>query len=280
MSRESTSRPARSVPSRCSALGGLALNLTARSGTAGSHGAMTGANTATSTITTMTVSARMLPGSRRSRRLAIAQVDSPRRDGLMASGSVRGNSVIANPRVDGGVKQVDKQVGDDEQHGGVDDERQHDRQVAVQERHKAVAAHAGNVEYELRKIGAVNERGQVEADDGDDGNHDVAHRVLPGDCPLLHALGAGRADVVLADCFKERRAGDAGDERGGARAEHEGGQQVEFQAAVTDAGLGNPAPLENDDQDDYERVPEDGHADARERQEHGEAVKQAVLLQG
>src|SRR5690625_4423413 len=165
MRRESTSRPARSVPSRCSALGGLALNSTARSGTAGSQGAMSGANTATMTIAAMTRRAAMLPGSRRSRRRAITQVDSPRFVGTTASGCVRGDSVIADPRVDGGVEQVDEQVDADEQHGGVDDQGQHDRQVAVQERHEAVTAHAGNVEYVLRKIGAVDERGEVEGDD-------------------------------------------------------------------------------------------------------------------
>src|SRR5690625_1524306 len=155
--------------------GGVARKPTSRSGRVGSHGAMTGANTATNTMVRMTRMARIEPGSRSSLRRAIAQVEVPRL-GVCSSVTVVAGSLIADPRVDGSVKQVDDQVGDDEQHGRVDDERQHDRQVAVEERHQAVAAEPGQVEHEIGQGGAVDEAGQVTADDGEAGDQDVEAR--------------------------------------------------------------------------------------------------------
>ena len=86
------------------------------------------------------------------------------------------------------------------------------------------AAEAGPAEDDLRHHRSLQQEAEGEADHGDGRNERVAARVAAQHEALRQALGARRLDVVLLQFLHERRAHHAGDDRGGAVAERQGGQ--------------------------------------------------------
>src|SRR5215213_3651397 len=116
---------------------------------------------------------------------------------------------IPDPWVEECVDDVDHQVHDDDGQRRDQDGALHDRQVALLDRVVGEAPDARDVEDGLREDRAAEQDAQVEAEDGDDRGDRGAQAVLEDDLPLVEALGAGGADVVLAHHVEQVRAEEA-----------------------------------------------------------------------
>ena len=90
----------------------------------------------------------------------------------------------------------------------------HHDQVALVDRLEHQPAEARQVEHVLDDDGAGQQEGELQADDGQHRDQRVAQRVPPQRLPPAQALGAGGADIVLAQRLEQRRAHDAGEDRG------------------------------------------------------------------
>ena len=117
------------------------------------------------------------------------------------------------PRVDHGIDHVDQEIDRDDdggqQHHHVLD---HD-QVALGDRLEGQPAQAGQGEDVLDHHRAGHQEAELQADDGGDRDQGVAQHVAAQHPALRQALGAGGADIVLAQRLQHRRAGDAGQDR-------------------------------------------------------------------
>ena len=100
----------------------------------------------------------------------------------------------------------------------------------------------------------------MQAEDGEDGDEGVGECVAIDDSPLGEALGAGGADVVLAQLFEHGGAHHAGEDPGKAEAQGDGREdevEPELRAedgAGTGSGDGRPAEVDgkNEDEDGSE----------------------------
>src|SRR2546422_2597591 len=171
ISRESTSRPTWSVPSRCAVLppcchaGGRKRS--PRMPTCGSWGAMTSAKIASSAST---------------RRMAIGKTGRPsvRKEARRpASVSVAARlPFIADPRVDHGVHEVHREVDGHDHHAAEDDRRLHHGEVAEGDPLVEQPANAGPGEHGLHHDADVHHEHEVDAGQREHRDQRVLERVL------------------------------------------------------------------------------------------------------
>src|SRR5215813_9697901 len=202
MTRLSTSRPKRSVPSRWSAfppsiqIGGI--DFLTMSPAVGLCGARYGANTAVTTR-----AARIAPANHGYCRLRAAMTD---------------------PRIEIAVQQIHAQVAGEveraqHQHAGL-----HDRVVAGCDRFKDQPPEARPREHRLGHDGAAQKLHEQQDRKGDHGQQRVAQAVLPQHERLRQPLQPGELDVVRAEHLQHGRAGEAQDGRGGEVAQRDAGR--------------------------------------------------------
>ena len=165
-----------------------------------------------------------------------------------------------------------KRVGEDE-HDAL-----HHRVVAREDRVDQEQPHSRPPEDRLGQDGAAEQRAELEPDHGQDGHERVPEGVARHDQALAEALGAGGADVLLAQNLQHGRAGHAGDER-----DREGGQRErgEDQAhAPLGAGRGQPVQVDGEDDDQHEAEPVGRHGDAEQRRQGEHVVEAGVGPRG
>src|SRR5437667_4360983 len=193
MTRLSTSRPKRSVPSGCSQsprsiqTGGISFCVMSPS--VGLCGARYGANTAA-----MTSAPRMTPGTQ---------------------GSSRLRARMANPWVQVAVEHVHEEVSYEieraqHQHPGL-----HDGIVARGDRLEDQASEARPGEHGLGDHGATQELHEEHDGEGDHREQRVLQAVLPEHDLLVESLEPSELDVVGSEHFQHGRAGEAQDGRRG-----------------------------------------------------------------
>ena len=112
----------------------------------------------------------------------------------------------ADARVEPSIEQVDHKIDEDEGHGNQQHETLDEREVAAGGRVDEELADAVDVEDLLGDDEAADQEGELEADDGDDRQHGIAHGVAARDDAAEDALRARRADVVLTHDFEQGRA--------------------------------------------------------------------------
>src|SRR6266511_778731 len=301
MTRLSSSRPCRSRPNQCAALGpGGGCRAGKRA--SGSYGAMIGANTATITNTPM----RNIPSSagrlRRSRRRA------SRHRPLLARGSIRVTAAtvvisgVPDPRVEEGVADIHDEIHEEEDEGENEDHRLNDVVVMILDRLHDVLADAVPGKHRLRDHRACEQAAHLQPDDRRDGQPRIAHDVAVVHPPLAKALGPGRSNVVLVGDVQHRSPRDPGDdrERDGAQGnrrqyqvlegihqqiraagqegvdDHEMGHAIEVHPGVEPTGGRQPPEL--DGEEELERVPqhEDRDRDPEQRDDRHQAVANAL----
>ncbi len=119
--------------------------------------------------------------------------------------------------------------------------------VAVRDGLDREAADAGPGEDGFGDDCAGEERAELQAQDGDDGDHGVAQGVAVDDGALGQAFGAGGADVVLAELFEHGGTDHAGEDGGEGSAHGDGGENKVGEGAG--AGNGEPSQLDGEEQD-------------------------------
>ena len=210
--------------------------------------------------------------------------------------------VKPDARVNNRVENVANQGGQHHQNGGDEQQGHHNRPVIPVERVDEQPPHAGVVEDGLGDNRPAEDARYLEHHDGDERNQGIASGVLEDDHAFPQTLGAGGADVVLAQHFQHGGAHEAAP-----ASQVEQGQHAHWQDQVDDAvgqGVGLDAQhvldAAGDDasgedvaggeegqspllelhpkQDDGEQTkPEDGHRDAKEAK-GGDGVVQAGVL--
>src|SRR5215831_13229429 len=210
MTRLSTSRPKRSVPSGCSRsppsiqIGGISFWVMSPS--VGLWGARDDAKTAVSTSRKRTEPANQ--------------------------GSSRLRPGMTDPRIEIAVEEVHEEVAGEietaqHEHAGL-----HDRVVARGDRLEDEPAEARPGKYGLGDDGAAQELHEEHHREGDDRQERVLQTVFPEHHLLVQALEAGELDVVRAQHLEHRRARQSQDGRGSEVAEREGGKDDVLDAAA------------------------------------------------
>src|SRR5438094_10127258 len=181
ITRDSTSRPTLSVPSRWARPG--RARVLARFCLSGSWGARTGARSAVSAATRSTAAPN---GARRAR--AARRTTTQRRSGSgrVAVGWERAEagSAMADPRVDPAVDEVDHQVAQDEAHGDQQHNALHQRVIAGEDGAADEPADAGQGGAVLGHHRAADERAQLQAEHGDHRDQSVLEHVPTDERPL------------------------------------------------------------------------------------------------
>src|SRR5882672_1273581 len=204
--RVKTSRPNMSEPNQNVDDGGRNRKRTRIA--EGSTGESSGASTAASISSRMTEK----PITKERWRSRRCHVPWPRGATIAAAvaGDPRPVSVMTHPRIGQGVEDIDDQIDHHEgeaedQHGAL-----HQRIIAGQDRLHHHAADARQREHLLDDHGAADRGAEQDAGGGDDQDQRIAQRVFADGPPLAESLGAGGADVVLAEHVEHRRARHAG----------------------------------------------------------------------
>src|SRR6266700_5730800 len=195
MTRERVSRPTWSVPNGDCASGGLFM--WRKLVLSGSWGATHGAAMAMAMMRRPT----MPPAA--DSELRRAKVASSRR--MERSGEAGAGSGIADARIEPRIAQVDEKV-----HQHEDDRIEQNKvldhdDVALDQCGDERAAEARHAEGLLDRHRAAQHEAQEHARDGDDGEQRIGQGVAEHHLPLLRALGAGRAHVILSDDLEQAR---------------------------------------------------------------------------
>src|SRR5690625_1951227 len=122
---------------------------------------------------------------------------------LAVGGSWVVTSLIADPRVDDRVQEVDEQVDDDELQREDEHQALHRGVIAGFDRLDEQPAEAVEVEHRFDYYRAGQQEAELQADYRNDRNEGVPQGVLVHDGPLDEAFGAGGAHVIAADRFQE-----------------------------------------------------------------------------
>src|SRR5438046_1854802 len=199
ISRESTSRPTWSVPSRCAVLppccqaGGRKRSPS--SPTWGSWGAMKSAKIASrASVPRMTMGKAGRP-SRRERKEARRQAT--------VSAAAR-LPFITDPRVDDGVQEVHREVDGHDHRAAENDRRLHDGEVAERDALVEQPAHPRPREHGLHHHGDVDHQYQVDTGQRQHGNQRVLEGVLTDDEGLRQPLEPRELDVLGAEHLEHR----------------------------------------------------------------------------
>src|SRR4030095_2240490 len=215
MTRLSTSRPKRSVPSGCwpsprsIQIGGISFWVMSPS--VGLCGARYGANTAVSTSTT-----RITPGNQ---------------------GSSRLRARMANPRVEVAIQDVHEEVADEIERAQYEDAGLHDRIIAGGDRFEDPPSEPRPREHGLGNHRAAEELHEQHDREGDDRQQGVLQAVLPQHDLLVQSLEPRALDGVRAEPFQHRGGVQGQDRRRREVAEREGGQDDVLDPAAA-AGRG------------------------------------------
>src|SRR5271157_6159383 len=158
------------------------------------------------------------------------EVDSDCRTGTnfvrSASVAINAPSAQTDARVYEGVQDVHDNGKED--HRGADDQQDavHDRKIAALGVFPEEAPHPRPGENGLGHDGPSQQEGDIQADDGDEGQHGIAQG-MPDECGAFpQALGAGRAHVVQPEHLQDAGAQEAGisghlnDDQAGDRQDH------------------------------------------------------------
>ena len=191
---------------------------------------------------------------------------------------------IADARVEQRVAEIDQQVDDDIDRRENEDQTLHDRIVAAQDGIGGQAAEAGDVEDRFRDHHAAEQRGDADADDGDDRHRGILQRMANDDAPRRDALGGGSADVILGQHFEQARPGDAGEQRGIEHRQRQArkdeavkaGQEARRKRHV--ALRRKPSQPQREDIDQQEGDDEDRRREAEHRESHDGPVEAAARL--
>ena len=185
-----------------------------------------------------------------------------------------------------GIGDVDQDVdgdhrSDQQHHHAFDDD-----QVALGDRLEHQPPEAGQVEDVLDDDRAGQQEGELQAEDGQHRDHRVAQRVAPQHRAPRHALGAGGADIVLAEHFEQCRARDTREDRRLRQRQRDGRQDQRLEGrpgagapAGKAAGRHQPQP-HGEDIDQEQREPEIGDRDAELRDAHGQRIAGAAAPLG
>ena len=175
-----------------------------------------------------------------------------------------------------------------------DDEVAHDdRIVALEHRLHHELAHAGDGEDGLHDHAAADEPGQRQPEDGHQGQDGVAECVLADDHALGEPLGARRLHVVLPHHLQHALAHVAGESGQTPERRHRDGQdqmadeiprllpgrQV-FPVHRAQAGDGQPAELDPEQDHEEQGQPEVGGGEAEEHEHGRDLVEGGVLARG
>src|SRR5690625_5083410 len=160
---------------------------------------MNGANSTTSRNSPMMLTPRNASGLLSSRR---RQRGARRTRGSGRCGSCGWWSVIADPRGDEPVDDVDEQVDEYERHGEEQYGALHDRVVTRRDGVDEHAAPARPGEHGFRDDRSREQRPEFEAADGEYGHERVPQGVLVDDGGGPSAFGTGRAHVILPEYLK------------------------------------------------------------------------------
>ena len=189
-----------------------------------------------------------------------------------------------HPRVDEAIGEVGQQVHQDDGEGVDDHHALQHRVVALVERADDQLAQARPVEDDLGQHRVADQDAEIEPDDRDHGNEAVAEGVAPDDGARRHALGARRADVILAEHLEHRRARHPRDIGGHDDGEIDGGEREVAQSLdriVERPGADHrePAQLDGKDEEQQDRRDEAGKRKAEQRADAGDIVDPGVAAQ-
>src|SRR5216683_5785731 len=264
ISRESTSRPTWSVPSRWARLppstqaGGL--NRSVSVPTSGSEGASTSAK-----IAVRIRMPRMAIGSTgRLPDLSPDQRPGRGRTSACIAGRAR-LSLIAYPRIDDGVEHVDHQVDDHdhhaaEQHGGLDH-----GEVAESYPFIEKPANTRPGEHRLHDHRHIDHDHEIDAGQRQHGDEGVLEGVLGDDQRLRQSLEARELDVLGAQHLEHGRPREPHVGRREVPSQGEGGhEQVEWGPGPR---RGQPAEIDGEEENEEEACPEGRQRESEEGKE-------------
>ena len=115
------------------------------------------------------------------------------------------------PRIDQRDREIDQQVGDDEEQARHQHHRHHGIEVLAEDRAQAVARDAGPGEHHLDDEGIADQRRKLEAEDGERRDAGQPQHVLERDHAAGHAERAQRLDMIAPRDVEHARARDAHD---------------------------------------------------------------------
>ena len=138
----------------------------------------------------------------------------------------------------------------------------------------------------LQDDGAAEQRGELEAAEGDDGDQGVPQGVPENHDPLSESLAAGGAHVVLAQHLQQVGAGDAGEIGAVAPGQDQGGPhdlEDVVEGVIPDGGVvegRGPVEVDEHHEDKDEGDPEVGEGVAGHGQDAHQVVLPSVLVEG
>src|ERR1700738_1734214 len=223
--RDSMSRPTGSVPSMKFAVppschaGGVRVN--------SRYCSLDGCGDTTSAKTASRMSAITSASPISAPRLCEYACQNSRQALASGGGSMRSSmtaSTMADSRVDDAVEQIDDQIDADHDRSDQQYASLHDRIVARLNAVDQPVAHARPGKDGLGQDRAGQQQADLQTDHRDHRNESVAQRVNQHHSPVREALGAGGANVILAQHLEHRRARHSGDHRQWNRAQRDRGQ--------------------------------------------------------
>src|SRR5215471_9196641 len=135
---------------------------------------------------TVSARTRMLPKTTRRLRSVGCK---PARQREIAAGGVAATTLsTADPRVDGGVEEIDREIAQHEERADEEDGPLHERIVALHHRPQEQAAHPGQGENLLGDHGASEEIADLDSRHRDEGDEAVLEGVSPHHAALGKAL--------------------------------------------------------------------------------------------
>ena len=108
-------------------------------------------------------------------------------------------------RIDGSIGDIDQEGDEDDGEDQKHDHRFDDDQVALGNALENQPSEAGQEEDVLDDDGARQQKGELQAENGQDGDEGVAYRVPPQRLRAGQPLGAGGADIILAERIRAAR---------------------------------------------------------------------------
>src|SRR6056297_3298628 len=216
----------------------------------GSCGAITGAKSAPSIISSTTTKATTATGEWRKDQMKSLSHVRRRREARGAAGvSMRvsamsvppAGAVDAQARVDREIEHVDDQVDTHEHHRNEHQIGGHDGNIHELDRVDEEKADAGPLKHRLGDDREGDDRAQLQAGDGDHRHQSVLERVAEIDGFLADAAGAGKADVIHAQHLQHLGAHQPQDQRHLVEPQRDRGQYQRLEPAFGQESGGPPA---------------------------------------
>ncbi|KAI1690666.1 hypothetical protein DdX_22345 [Ditylenchus destructor] len=188
-------------------------------------------------------------------------------------------SVMANPRIEQAVENIDQQIEHDDEDGDQHDRAHDERIVAVDRAEHEVTPDAGNGEDRLDHRGAGEQCRRAGCEIGDDGQHGAAHGVRDDHRFRRQTIGTRGADVVGAQRLDHRAAGQPREDGKLRQRQRDRRQDEEAQRPVAPAAGRKPGEHDRENQRQHRADDEVRHRDANGRHRHDREVEHAVLPQ-